>query len=318
MSDKLHEMVTLIKGLALELGRTPTKFEFISQFGNEHFLKAFKYSKLIDAAGLEHSIHSKFKPAKKLETKILFIDIETAPIEARVWKIFDENIGLNQIIKDWHLLSWSAKWLSDKEVMYQDQRNREKMSDDKEICKKLWELVDQADIVVAHNGDRFDVKKINTRFIENGMFPPSKYRTVDTLKIVRSKFGFTSNKLEYVAMKLCKKKKMTKRKFSGFSLWNACLENNQKAWDEMEKYNKQDVLVLEELYRKIVSWDSKLNYTVLNDGVNTCSCGSTEFKNSGYSYTNSGKFIRYKCTFCGKSFQDRKNMISLKETMKPI
>lgn len=318
MSDKLHELVGYIKQLALDLGRTPTKFEFIDSYGNEHFLKKFQYNKLVDAAGLEHPKGSHFAIKNPSFAKVLFIDIETAPIEAFIWKIFDESIGLNQIIKDWHILSISAKWQHEKEVIYFDQRNEKEITNDKDLCEKVWHLLDKADIVVAHNGDRFDIKKINSRLLENNFNPPSSYRTIDTLKILKRKFGFTSNKLEFVASKLCKNKKHTKRKFSGFHLWDECLKGNKKAWLEMEKYNKQDVMVLEELYQIINSWDNKINFSSFNDGINLCSCGSSDFKDNGFHFTNTGKFLKMACLRCGKSYINKKNLISMKDTFKPV
>jgi DNA polymerase elongation subunit (family B) len=320
MSDKLHEMVSLIKQQALDLGRTPSKFEFIERNGNEHFLKSFKYSKLIDAAGLDHLTQSAYKGELKEvdKPKILLLDIETAPIQAYVWRLFDENVGLNQIVKDWHLLSWSAKWLGERKIFYQDQRKEKDVSEDFNLCAGIWQLINEADIIIGHNSDRFDLKKLNARFISHQMKPPSQYRTIDTLKIARKMFGFTSNKLEFIAGKLCGTKKLTDRKFNGFALWDECLKGNQKAWQEMEKYNKRDVVVLEELYLKLQAWDKSINFSVFNNGLNTCRCGSTEMKRNGYTYTNAGKFRRYQCTVCGAQFKDKSNMIKPKDIMSTI
>lgn len=317
MDDKIHELVGYMRQYSLELGRTPTKAEFIHRYGNERAICVIKFTKLIDMAGLEHS---KFSNQKRTENKpkILLLDIETAPIQAYVWSLFDNVIGLNQMIQDWHLLSWSAKWHGGKEVFYEDQRNEEVITNDKRICKSLWELINRADIVVGHNVERFDLRKINSRFIENGLKPPSNYRTIDTLKVAKKRFGFTSNKLEHIAKKICKNKKLTKRKFSGFSLWEECIKRNSKAWEEMEKYNKQDVFVLEEVYDKVISWDNKINFSSFYNGVNVCRCGADEFTQDGHIVTNSGKFLRYVCQNCGANYQDKKNMIKPKDMLKPV
>jgi uncharacterized protein YprB with RNaseH-like and TPR domain len=104
-------------------------------------------------------------------------------------------------------------------------------------------------IVVAQNGVRFDVKKINARFVLLGMPPPSPFRVVDTMLEARRHFGFTSNKLEWMTDKLCTThKKKRHAKFPGFELWRECLAGNHEAWDEMREYNIDDVLSLEELY----------------------------------------------------------------------
>jgi len=246
--------------------------------------------------------------------KILVYDIETAPIIASVWGLWDQNVNLNMIKSDWHVLAWSAKWLGDKpsKIMYMDQRKAKNVEDDKEILKGIWKLLDEADIVITQNGKSFDEKKLNARFILNGMKPPSSYKHIDTKLIASKKFAFTSNKLEYMTDKLCTKyKKLKHNKFSGFELWKECLKGNLSAWKEMEKYNKYDVLSLEELYNKLQPWDSSINFNVYSDSLdNICACGSCNLKKNGFKYTSVGKYQRYVCLDCGSEAKDRKNLLS--------
>lgn len=242
--------------------------------------------------------------------KVLLLDIETAPIVAHVWGLWDQNVGLNQIKSDWHLLSWSAKWLNEKPVMYKDQRSAKNIEDDSDLLKSIWKLLNEADVIITQNGKSFDQKKLNARFILNGMKPPSSYRHIDTKRIATSKFGFTSNKLEYMTDKLCTKyKKLKHKKFSGFELWKECLAGNIVAWKEMEKYNKYDVLSLEELYLKLAPWDTSINFAVYydNDDCKICNCGSRDFNRNGYAYTSMGKFQRYSCSKCGGEYRSGKN-----------
>jgi len=249
---------------------------------------------------------------------VLLLDIETAPILARVWDIWDQNIALNQIESDWHLLSWSAKWLDDppSKIMYMDQRKVKNIEDDTKILKEIWKLLDEASVVVGQNLDRFDIKRLNTRFILAGLPPPSPYRTIDTLKISKKKFAFTSNKLEFLSEKLAKKyKKLKHKKFPGFELWKAVLAKVPGAWKEMELYNKVDVLALEEVYKKLAPWDNAVNLNVLNEGETTvCVCGFSIFHKRGYHFTNSGKFQNYRCSNCGKHYRSGVNL--LKDTKK--
>lgn len=244
--------------------------------------------------------------------KMLFIDIETAPMLGFIWDLFDQNIALNQIKSDWHLLSFCAKWADNKELIYADQSKSKNIEDDRKLLEQIWKLLDEADIVVGQNIKRFDRKKINARFLMHGMKPPSSYRLIDTLTIMKSNFALTSNKLEYATDKLNKKyKKLKHAKFPGFSLWSQCLKGNKEAWAEMERYNKYDVLALEELYYILAPWDKTINFDVYNDEVeHVCSCGHKEFKNKGYAYTSSGKFKRYLCTACGKESRGKLNLLS--------
>lgn len=246
--------------------------------------------------------------------KILLLDIETAPILGYVWGLWENNLGLNQIKSDWHILAWAAKWLEDpvSKIMYQDQRKAKNIEDDKQLLKGIWKLIDDADIIITQNGVSFDIKKLNARFVLNGMPPPSSFKHVDTKRIASKKFAFTSNKLEYMTNKLCTKyKKLKHNKFSGFELWSECLKGNLEAWNEMEKYNKYDVLSLEELYLKLQPWDNSINFNLYTDDLTkVCACGSTSFKKNGYKYTSVGKYQRYSCLSCGSEAKDRNNLFS--------
>lgn len=242
--------------------------------------------------------------------KVLFFDIETAPVLGNVWGLFQQNVGLNQIHKEWHALSWAAKWMHSDEVMYEDQRGEPDVEDDFLLLQGIWRLLDQADIVVGHNSRRFDSKKLNARFILNGMSPPSHYRQIDTLEIAKRHFGFTSNKLAWLTDKLCENhKKMDHQKFAGFELWKECLAGNMEAWDEMELYNKVDVLSLEELYYKLAPWSNQIPNFNLYRKDQKCSCGSTHIEVNGYHYTNQSVFQRYRCADCGAQSRGKKNLL---------
>lgn len=248
---------------------------------------------------------------KQNSPKILIYDIETAPMLGYVWGLWDNNVALNQIHTDWYVLSWSAKWLDSKEVIYMDQRHAKNIEDDSVILKKLWNLLDEADVVVTQNGKKFDQKKVNARFLKHGFPPPKSYKHIDTKQIASKHFAFTSNKLEYMTDKFCTKyKKIKHTQFPGFEMWKECLKGNILAWKEMEKYNKYDVLSLEELYQKLVIWDTSVNFSVFNEGKFLCSCGNKTVKKCGYHYTSVGKYERFRCKKCLKEIKGRHNLIT--------
>lgn len=229
-----------------------------------------------------------------------------------VWSLWENNVALNQLHSDWYVLSWAAKWLGEADVMYQDQRFAANIEDDGELLHGIWNLLDAADIVVTQNGRAFDQKKLFARFIINGFKPPSSFKHVDTKVIAKRHFGFTSNKLEYLAEKLCARfRKLKHQRYPGFDLWRACLAGDQKAWEEMERYNRQDVLALEELYLKLHPWDNSVNHAVYYEAAaHVCRCGSRAFKLQGYAYTATGKYQRYRCKSCGAESRDRTNLLS--------
>lgn len=232
---------------------------------------------------------------------ILVFDIETAPITAHVWGLKDQNIGLNQIVTDWHVLAFAAKWLDAKDVIYADQRNAKDIRDDTVLLKSLWNLLNKADIVVTQNGRRFDSRKLNARFILNGMTPPSPYKHLDTYQILSTVADFTSDKLEYYTEKICVKyKKLQHKKFPGMELWNQCLAGNKTAWDEMRKYNIHDVLATEELYLKTRAWTPQNAPRVTMLRGRCVACGSEHLIRSGTETTLACIWARLKCQTCGK------------------
>lgn len=207
------------------------------------------------------------------QSRCLVFDIETLPIIAAVWGLKDQNIGLNQIRKDWSVAAWGAKWLGDKEVFYAD---RSKGLSEKGLLQGIWKLLDEADIVITQNGKSFDSKRLNARFIHYGLRPPSPYKHIDTYLLIKSAADFTSNKLEYLTDKLCKKyKKLSHSKFPGMSLWNECEKGNKEAWAEMKKYNIQDVLSTEELYEAVKAWGPKNMPSVYSLPLKCSVCGAT-------------------------------------------
>lgn len=251
--------------------------------------------------------------------KVLLLDIETSPIISYTWGLWDQNVALNQIKEDWYILSWGAKWLHSPKIMYHDNRHSKTLSDDSKLLLSMWKLLDEADIVITQNGKSFDIKKLNARFVINGMKPPSSFKQIDTLEIAKRVFGFTSNKLEYMADKLnTKYKKLKHEEFAGFEMWKECLKGNLKAWKAMEKYNKYDVLSLEELYTKLIPWDSRINMALYYDrSMAVCTCGSQRFYNKGFKFTQTGKYKRLICKECGKETRCSENLLS-KEKRKSL
>lgn len=249
----------------------------------------------------------------KSELKFLTLDIETAPLEAYCWGTWDQNIPLEMIIKDTAILSFSAKWLHDEKVIYMDTSKESDYRNDEKLVRALWVLLNQANVILTQNGERFDVPRINSRFKVYGLGEPTPYQHIDALKINRKKFGDTSNKLEYQTHKFCKMyKKSGHKKFPGNLLWVECLKGNKEAWKEMADYNPIDVLSLEELYLDTLrKWDKTVNFNVFHNSEDfICSCGSDDFYKNGYVYTKTGKFQIYTCEECGAHHQDKTNLLS--------
>ena len=179
--------------------------------------------------------------------KILMLDIETTPIKAYVWGLWDQNVSIDQIIEPTERMCFGARWLGKKQVIFKSVHHDGK----KAMLEELHKLMDEADVLVGWNSAAFDHKHINREFLENGMMPPSPVKDLDLMSITKANFQFPSNKLDYVAQRLGVGAKV---KHSGFSLWIKCMEGDAKAWKEMKKYQVQDVNLLIDLYYELLPW----------------------------------------------------------------
>lgn len=245
------------------------------------------------------------------KAKILIIDVETSPMEVYVWGLYKQRIPSTNVKKDWALLSWSAKWLLDSEIMSKRVSIKEAHDRcDMSIIKQLWELLNEADVVIAHNAVKFDIRKINARFIINNMKPPSPYQVIDTLKITQRNFGFSSHKLDYLLEILNSNERKGE---TTYDLWKQCVNGNESALEYMEKYNKQDVSILEELYLMIRPWiKSHVNLGLFTDKeVSVCpSCGSDKLDWDSTYYTPANKYAAFTCLNCGAIGRSRYSSIT--------
>lgn len=233
--------------------------------------------------------------------KIATLDIETFPNLVYSWGLWNINVGLNQIVRDWTIASFSFKWLGDNKVHYADVSGGD-VFDDRALLAMLWEVLDEADIIVAQNGIKFDAKKINARLIEHGFPPPSPYKIIDTMVEAKAVAQFTSNKLEWLSNHLTDEPKSHHKEFPGFELWTECMKDNPLAWKAMRKYNDRDVNATEKLYLNLRPWiKGHPNLNAYNDEVVAAcpNCGSHHIESRGYSVTNTGKYRKIHCLECG-------------------
>lgn len=232
------------------------------------------------------------------EPKILLLDIETAPNLSYVWGHYEQNVVKHEV--EWYMLSWSVRWLQDDPItkcLADYPGYKAGSDDDKQLVSELWKFLDEADVIVWQNGDKFDAKKINTRLIKHGIRPPRPYRTVDTLKVARKHFAFNSNKLNDLGNYLGVGHKLEHK---GFELWKGCLLGDAESWATMKAYNERDVELLQDVYLKLLSWTSNHpNVGTLKGLKDACrNCGSTDIIQDGYILTATGKRPQYRCGHC--------------------
>jgi hypothetical protein len=283
------------------------------------FFKSRPYAIRMGAGKLSKHLHCKREDIYKARelyrssciskrpVKVLIFDVETAPLSAYIWRIWKETISWDMVHREWFFLCWSAKWLYSNDVMSDVLSPEEALSeDDSRIVKSLWHLIDEADIVVAHNAKKADVPWMNTRFILNGLVPPSSYKVIDTLDIAKRQFRFSSNKLDALAGYFGIGHKIK----TSFALWEGCMKGDAESLREMQRYNIMDVKILEEVYLKLRPWClSHPNMNNLQDSavLSCCKCGSSGLvvEEGKYYYTTTQKYKLYRCTDCGALTRSR-------------
>jgi len=237
---------------------------------------------------------------KTKKAKILLFDIETMANLAWVWGKYEQNVIDYEM--EWYMLCFAYKWLGEKQThvvglpdFSSYKKNKE---DDKKLITALWDLFNEADVIVAHNGDAFDIKKANARFLYHGLTPPEGYKTVDTKLVAKRYFQFNSNKLDDLGQLLGLGRKIDT---GGFELWKGCALGDMASWKKMMNYNKQDVVLLEKVYLKLLPWMvNHPNLNLLNGTLCSCSnCASTNLQKRGFSITRTAKRQRYQCMDCG-------------------
>jgi hypothetical protein len=248
-----------------------------------------------------------FNQPKQNAIKVLFLDIETAPMIAYVWGRWQQNVHLDQTFAEWYCLSWSAKWGGESEMINGVLTPEEAVNeDDSRIMIDLWNVLNQADCVVTHNGIKFDHKKINTRFILNGLPPTRPFRIIDTLKVVKENFAFSSNKLDNLLIQFGLDRKLD----TNFKLWKNCMNGNPEALAKMSEYNDWDVISLEKAFARLKPWIKNFpNYVLYNDvdDANVCpTCGGKHLIEDGMYTTVNNKYVLYRCTDCGCISRNRR------------
>lgn len=231
---------------------------------------------------------------------MLLFDIETLPMEIFSWRLGEQIWSPDNIIRDWCVLGYSAKWLFEAKTMSGILTSKQAINrDDKALVSDIYNLLQQADVVIAHNGDHFDLPKMNTRFLYYDFSPPSPYLTVDTKDTARRAFGFTSNKLDYLARYLGLAVKLE----TDFALWVKCSKGETEALDYMHKYNTQDIFVLEDVYVKLRPWirhpNMSLYMNIDSETVVCPKCGSDDIDDGETYRTSASIFEAFRCNNCG-------------------
>ena len=252
---------------------------------------------------LTHNTSNEIYRQDEVFGKVLILDIETAPLLANLWGIWNQNISTDNIKSDWFMLTWAGKWLFENKVYSARVTPKEaQKNDDRRIVRSLVDMVSKADIVITHNGDRFDLPRINTRAIINKIAPPLPYISIDTLKVAKRHFAFTSNKLDYINKQLG----LPQKTETNMELWRDCFHGDENALRKMEKYNINDVRIHEQTYltmRPFIRPHPNIGLHIIDQHERCPSCGGKDITDVGKLYfttMNCYEMFRCKCGAIGR------------------
>lgn len=234
---------------------------------------------------------------------ITFIDIETLPHISFHYPVWKTNLSDSCRLRDSALLSFAYKFLGDEDVKYEGLTPQQCVDyDDFDLVLKAWSVLDNSDVIVAHNGVRFDAKELNKYFIKYGLIPPSPYKVIDTLQMAKSKFRMTFNSLSHLARYLGVTHKLDS---GGNENIKKILQGDAQALEKNREYNIGDIVTLEEVYEKLRTWDNGgVNLAVMQDenlvGMLCSHCGSDDIipLDSKFIYTPQQKYSAFRCNSC--------------------
>lgn len=238
------------------------------------------------------------KISKQARIRVLTLDIETRPNLGYVWSLWKQNVSLSQLHERGAVMCWVAKWYGSKDVLFMSDHH----DGHEAMIRGMWDLLNEADIVVSYNGIGFDLPHLNREFALLGLTPPAPYKQVDLIRTVRKQFNFVSNKLDNVAQELGIGGKVH---HSGFDLWLQCMAGDEKAWATMKRYNIQDVKLTEKLYDRIRPWITNHPHVGMwIDGGDTdlyvcANCGHQVKATGNKVHANVQQYDHFLCPSCG-------------------
>lgn len=227
------------------------------------------------------------------QVKVLLMDIEISPNLGYSWGKWEQNII--EFKEEWQILSIGYKWLGEKKthcITIDDLGSK----NDKELTKIIWALFQEADILIAHNGKAFDIKKAKARFVFWKLKPCKHLSVIDTKQVAKNGFSFTSNSLDDLGKHLGVGRKI---KHEGFGLWLKCMGGDRAAFKRMKKYNVQDVILLEKVYKRLLPWiPNHPSLAAIKEVVGCPNCGSSHVVKQGVRANHTGLRQQMQCKSC--------------------
>ncbi len=238
----------------------------------------------------------------KQEANIILWDIETARLRASVFNRKTEYIKTEDIEDDTFIICGSWKKLGHHRVfsvstLDDPKRLKKNPRDDYHVVKTLRDVLSKADILIAHNGNRFDLPMLNQRIITHGLEPLPTIRSIDTLKEAKKSGMFTSMSLDWLSHIFGFDGKSQTNK----GMWKGAEKGDVGSIRKMVRYNKNDVIQLEQVYERLRKYIKNKPSVFFEKRPDCAYCKTGSTQKRGTRIRASGLIVQeYVCTSCGK------------------
>lgn len=235
-------------------------------------------------------------------------DTEWSPAISYTWSGFPKYLPNDFLIEDPRLLCYGFKTYGVDDIEVVDERIGHR-----EMVERLWHKLNETDMLISFNGQKFDTRKVNSEFMKYHLGPPSPYKEIDLYRQIKKHAQFYSGKLDFISERVTGQRK---EETGGFQLWKDVLAGDEAAWGTMRKYQKQDVEMLEDLFNDVKPW-IKMPHPVSTDATSCHNCGSLSLQRRGVARTLYGTYQRYQCNDCGKWLrgQDRSGVTEVRPAL---
>lgn len=245
--------------------------------------------------------------------KVLFWDLEVAPLLAWMWSLSQDRVDPGHVVQEAFLLGWGAQWRGSSVVHSAVLTPEEALAqDDSRVVGEIADLVREADMVVAHNGQRYDLRVLSARVLALGLEPLGPVQMLDTYLLAKRDFRLASLSLGHLAKVLGAPAKQS----LPFSEWAKAYRGDYVALRKIRQYVRQDVRTLAAVFEAMLPHYRSLPR--LRDGNGCPYCGSMDLKKRGVRRTAAATWQRYQCGSCGRYSRDPVPIGELKPGLRPL
>lgn len=232
--------------------------------------------------------------------KQLFYDIETSPNIVTSWGIGKTYLSYENILQERAVICISWKWGGEDKVR---SLTWDRDQGDYAMISKFMKVLNEADEIIAHNGDNYDIRFLAGRAMYHDLDPFPWWKTVDTYKLAKRRFRLNCFRLDYLGEYLG----LGRKNKTEYSWWlDILIRNDRKRLREMVDYCEQDVVLLEKVYDRIAKYSKPTTHAGALMGLSkwTCAhCASENVHASKRMVTASG-YVKQQmqCNDCNRYF----------------